>query len=338
MNDFVLLRWGMPAALLLAPLFFRPMLAAVLVRLARTLHSRPLEDIAPGASWIILPLCLNGAASTAPIPIPWATLVHHTAYVAEIFIIMAAIRRLVISSMEWATQRVSGGTAVSAGFIPLLRNLVTLFTLLLGTILVLQHFGYDVWSLITALGVGSLAVGLAAKDTLSHMISGFILIIDRNLRPGDQITFANATGRVQEIGLRSTRILTTAGNSWIVPNSELVNTKILNLSLPSLATKMSTIVKISLETPIERVRKLGMEILQAVSGIDHRHELEVRVQSLVEGNQTLELSFWTLNDSPEVQTRMVSDFLEAFARLAPARQIQIQGAAAAIPAPPPPQD
>ncbi|NDD92895.1 hypothetical protein EBZ37_12500, partial [bacterium] len=219
----------------------------------------------------------------------------------------------------------------STGFIPIVRNLVTLVALMLGTILVLQHFGYDVWSLITALGVGSLAVGLAAKDTLSHMISGFILIIDRNLRPGDRVSFSGATGTVEEIGLRSTRIVTPAGNSWIVPNSELVNTKILNFSLPSTATKVSTSVKVALETPLELVRTTGTEILHLTPGADVRRGLDVRVQSLLEGQQTLEISFWTSDNSPEGQARMTSDFLEAFARLSLSRSIRIQGAPAAAP-------
>lgn len=331
MNDSSFLRWGIPIALVVAPILLRPLLSALMSRLAQAFHSKSLEKISPAISWVSFPICLYWAATLAPLPVSWANILRAIAYIGAIFVIMAALRKLALYSTEWALRRVSSSANFSSGFIPIVRNLVTLVTFLLGAILVLQHFGYDVWSLITALGVGSLAVGLAAKDTLSHMISGFVLIIDRNLRPGDRISFSGATGTVEEIGLRSTRIITPSGNAWIVPNTELVNTKILNFSLPSTATKISTLVKVALETPLELVRKTGAEVLQLTPGAEVRRGLDVRVQNLLDGQQSLELSFWTSDNSPEGQARMISDFLEAFARMALSRSIRIPGATTAMP-------
>jgi small-conductance mechanosensitive channel len=220
------------------------------------------------------------------------------------------------------------GVRLSEGFIPLLRNLVTLFITTFGAILILKHFGYDVWSLITALGVGSLAVGLAAKDTLSHMISGFVLIIDRNLRPGDRISFSGATGTVEEIGLRSTRIVTSGGSAWIVPNSELVNTKILNFSLPQTATRISTTIKVPLQIPLEKIREIGRDALRSAPGVDSSREFEAHLVSLVEGSQTIDLSFWIGSESPDAQARVLSTFLEEFSLQARGRQVSLVGAPA----------
>lgn len=61
-------------------------------------------------------------------------------------------------------------------FLPLIEKIVFIFIFLTGLIIVLKHFNYDILSLITALGVTSLAIGLAAKDTLANMISGFTLM------------------------------------------------------------------------------------------------------------------------------------------------------------------
>jgi small-conductance mechanosensitive channel len=331
MTDFEgnFLKWGFPFALILVSLLLRPLLATGLARLGRALKWRSLEAIASGASWIIVPFCLDWAAKTAPIPMKWAMTLSDAAYIALIFIVMAALRMLILNSMDWAMRRVSGVAALSEGFIPLLRNLVTLFIITFGAILILKHFGYDVWSLITALGVGSLAVGLAAKDTLSHMISGFVLIIDRNLRPGDRISFSGATGTVEEIGLRSTRIVTSSGSAWIVPNSELVNTKILNFTLPQPATKMATTIRVPLQVPLEKIREVGRDALRSVPGVDSSREFEVLLQSLVEGHQSVELSFWLGTDSPDFQARGLSTFLEEFSLQARGRQIPLVGAPAA---------
>ena len=97
--------------------------------------------------------------------------------------------------------------AVEKDFLPLIEKISTIFIFLIGIIVVLKHFNYDVLSLVTALGIGSLAIGLAAKDTLANMISGFTIMVDRPFRVGDRIQLSSGeVGDVLEIGLRSTKI------------------------------------------------------------------------------------------------------------------------------------
>src|SRR3990170_7935615 len=94
-------------------------------------------------------------------------------------------------------------------FLPLIEKLIFIFIFITGLIIVLKHFDYDILSLVTALGVTSLAIGLAAKDTLANMISGFTLMIDRPFRIGDRIQLASGQwGDVVDIGLRSTKMQT----------------------------------------------------------------------------------------------------------------------------------
>ena len=85
--------------------------------------------------------------------------------------------------------------------IPLLEKLVSIFLIGTALIITLKHFNYDILSLVTALGIGSLAIGLAAKDTLANMISGFTLMIDRPFRIGDRIQLAEGSGGRVDIGL-----------------------------------------------------------------------------------------------------------------------------------------
>ena len=323
-----LLTWVVPAVLVLASLLLRPIFAAALKRLAGMLKSESLRSVAAGISWLLVPLTLYWAAGIAPISKKWATGIQDFASVASIVILMGALRTFLLHMIEWSMRRAPRTVALTEGFIPLIRNLVTLLTFLLGAVLVLKQFGYDVWSLLTALGVGSLAIGLAAKDTLSHMISGFVLIIDRNLHPGDRISFAGATGTVEVIGLRSTRMTTPDGSTWVVPNSELVNTKILNFSLRHGSTRISTVVRVPQQVQMEKIRELGREVLRAVPDADRSREFESVVQSLAEGFQSVELAFWVNTESPEAQARALSGFLEEFLLQARGRQIPLMGAPA----------
>jgi small-conductance mechanosensitive channel len=246
-------------------------------------------------------------------------------YVLAVLVILGILRRALMMSIEFGTLKSGKGDSLQQGFIPVLRNLVTLFIFLTGAIMVLKHFNYDVMSLITALGVGSLAVGLAAKDTLSNMISGFTLIIDRNLRPGDRINLigsSGAVGRVDEIGLRSTRIRTDDGNTLIVPNNELVNTKLINFSMPTREAACSSTFRVPYRIPFEAVRSEAVGAISEVESADKTMPQGVVLANLADGYQAVTAYFWVrdLGD----QGKALSDFNEKLlARLA-AKQIPLQ--------------
>jgi small-conductance mechanosensitive channel len=197
----------------------------------------------------------------------------------------------------------------------------------LALILILQHFGFDVLSLVTALGVSSLAVGLAAKDTLSNMISGFTLIIDRNFQPGDRIAISGCSGEVEEIGLRSTRIRSPAGTTWIVPNAELVNSKILNLGPPSSGVQVSTPIKITYESDFAQVGPLTEGLLGEDPNVDLSRSAQVSLQSLNDGVQTLTVTFWVRH--PGQADVALSRFLEGWLKRAPQHGVRPAGGALA---------
>jgi small-conductance mechanosensitive channel len=215
------------------------------------------------------------------------------AYVLVVIFLFVLIRRIALVMIEWSASKSHYSTALNQhGFIPLLRNVLNLFVFLAGTIMVLKHFNYDVLSLLTALGVGSLAVGLAAKETLANMISGFILIVDRNMRPGDRINLAGALGDVEEIGLRSTRIRTPEGNTMIVPNFDLVNNRIINLSDPTRETTASLSFRVPYSVSFAKVKEICLNVLKKTPQINFDRGNSVHLASLADGFQKVEISFW----------------------------------------------
>jgi len=101
--------------------------------------------------------------------------------------------------VNWYSGRVAERTGVGLDrqIMPLLEKLVSIFLILTDLIITLKHFNYDILSLVTALGIGSLAIGLAAKDTLANMISGFTIMLDQPFRIGDRIQLAG--GQVGDV-------------------------------------------------------------------------------------------------------------------------------------------
>jgi len=147
---------------------------------------------------------------------------------------------------------------------PLVNRIVTIVIIAFTAIVVMEHFGQSVTSLLTILGAGSLALGLAAQDTISNMISGFIIMIDRPFRVGDRVKIPSGeTGDVFEIGLRSTKILDFDNNVLIVPNNELVKTKIINFGYPDAVIRVSVDVTVAYGADVEQVKNILLTIARS---------------------------------------------------------------------------
>jgi MscS family membrane protein len=266
------------------------------------------HELAPSLASLLYVIGFQVFLDTAPLEARVAMWLQSANYVFAIILIMALIRRAAMSLVEWGAVRTMNSPALQHGFIPLLRNVITLFVFLSGAIMVLRYFHYDVLSLLTALGVGSLAVGLAAKETLANMISGFTLIIDRNLKPGDRINLGGQVGDVEEIGLRSTRLRIGDGNTLIVPNAELVNTKILNLSIPNREVSCSTMIRVPFGIPFSRIKAICLTLLDQMEKVNRGRGRSVNLASLADGNQLIAVSFWVTD--LEHSGAAVSDFNE----------------------------
>jgi small-conductance mechanosensitive channel len=146
---------------------------------------------------------------------------------------------------------------ISRNMIPIAEKMVMLFLMGTALIIILKHFNYDIFSVVTALGIGSLAIGLAAKDTLAHMISGFTLMLDQPFRIGDRIQLAGGqVGDVADIGLRSTKIRTLDNQLLIIPNSDLCNTMLINQAFPDARVKGRINVGVAYGSDVERVKEI----------------------------------------------------------------------------------
>ncbi|RYL93152.1 mechanosensitive ion channel family protein [Sporolactobacillus sp. THM19-2] len=114
--------------------------------------------------------------------------------------------------------------------IPFLSRIAKFLVVVMTLFMILDQWNYHVTGLITGLGIGGLAVAMAAKDTLSNLFGGFVIITDAPFTIGDLIHSGNIEGFVEDINFRSTRIRTLDQALVTVPNSTLANQPITNLS------------------------------------------------------------------------------------------------------------
>ena len=159
--------------------------------------------------------------------------------------------------------------------VPLLRKAAKTFLAVLAFILMAQNLGYSVSGLLAGLGIGGLALAMAAKDTLANLFGSLMILIDRPFHQGDWITFPGGDGVVEEIGLRSTRIRTFAKTVVSIPNQALANATVENHSLmPKRRIKFT--LGVTYDSTVDQVRALVQrieEFLQSNPDIDQEFML-----------------------------------------------------------------
>jgi MscS family membrane protein len=124
-----------------------------------------------------------------------------------------------------------GSLSGSAAVFRLVRRLLDGIVLFSGLLFTLYHFGVNLTATLTGLGVGGIAVALAAQKTLENVIAGVSLVVDKAVNVGDFLNLGDIQGAVVEVGLRSTRIRTVDRTVVSLPNGQIANMRLETLSL-----------------------------------------------------------------------------------------------------------
>jgi small-conductance mechanosensitive channel len=141
------------------------------------------------------------------------------------------------------------------------QNLAQIGVLILGVVQVMDHYDYSIKTILTALGIGGLAVALALQDTLSNLFAGFYVAVARQVRLGDYIKLnSGEEGYVVDIGWRSTTIRSLNSNLIIVPNAKLAQAIVTNYYLPDKRMSASLQVGVSYRSDMDQVEKILLEV------------------------------------------------------------------------------
>ncbi len=171
--------------------------------------------------------------------------------------------RLVTTLTDWYSKAVAVRTESTFDdeLMPLLKRVGRITVGVIAAMIVLDHFSVDIKGLVAVLGVGSLAIALAAQETLSNMIAGFVVMVDRPFRKGDRVILGDGTKcDVYEIGMRSTKFLTFENTLVIVPNAELIKMTINNLTYPEPRIRVKVDVGVAYGTDVDKVEEILLDI------------------------------------------------------------------------------
>lgn len=182
-----------------------------------------------------------------------------------------------ILSITWVAARIASGLVRlyaprtgSLSSATLFSNVVNIAVLTMGGLVLFQTLGVAVTPILTALGVGGLAVALALQDTLANLFAGIYIAASGQLRPGDFLRLdTGEEGTVHDIGWRNTTLRNLADNTIVIPNAKLAKAIVTNYSLPTNEMAFVVPVGAAYGSDLAQVERVTVDVArQVISSIN----------------------------------------------------------------------
>jgi MscS family membrane protein len=171
---------------------------------------------------------------------------------------------------------------------------VKFFVVFIYITILLEFFGISITAVTAVLGLGGLALSLAAQDTIADFISGIIILIDQPFRVGDriQVDKVDTWGDVVEIGMRSTKILTRDNRLVIIPNSTIGSSAVVNYTFPDSTYRVEIELGIGYGQDIDEIRRIIIEAVEKIDGVLKEHPVDALFLEFGETTMTFRVRWW----------------------------------------------
>lgn len=182
-------------------------------------------------------------------------------FTINIYTLTRVIARTLSGMADYYMDRSGGNLPKST----LLNDILSFIVYGMGIIIVLQYYGISIAPIITAMGVGGVAMALGMQETLANIFSGIQLIVSKQLRLDDFIMLSTGEqGRVTDITWRYTTIQSIMGNVVVIPNKNLGGTIITNYNLPQKDITIKIPIGVAYDSDLEKVEKVTLEVARQV--------------------------------------------------------------------------
>jgi len=284
-------------------------LMGLLSRTRTTLDDELVESARPPLFWYLLTAVTQAALGRLDfIRIRYLQTIDNAFFVVYVLIGFAFLWRLISRLFRWYGRELAAKTETTLDeqMLPILRRVSLIILGLVVLTMVLQHFNVEISGLVATLGIGSLAIALAAQASLSDIFSGFVIMVDRPFRIGDRIELQDLAtwGDVTDIGLRSTRIRTRDNRMVIIPNSAIGKSLIINHSFPNSHYRIEINLGVAYGSDIEHVRQVLIDAVKDLEGIRSKEPVEALFLEMGDSALMFRLRVWI---ESYVDTRRIVD-------------------------------
>jgi len=198
-------------------------------------------------------------------PVDVASTVTFLFTVAAVFQVAIWAREIILGAIEHRTRGEHIGGEALGSAMGLIRLLVSFGVFAIAFVVVLDNLGVNVTGLVAGLGVGGIAIGLAAQGIFADLFAALAIIFDRPFRRGDAVTYDTTSGTVEEIGLKSTRIRGLDGEQRIISNKNLLDKEIQNNTVRERRRSKFTI-GLAYETPTDKLERFPDIMREVIEG------------------------------------------------------------------------
>lgn len=216
--------------------------------------------------------------------------------IAMVYIAAYLVSNVVGALIGWYRKdfALKTGSGLDDSLLPFMGKIAWVLVFTLATLMALAILHIEITPLLATLGVGGIAVALAAQELLSNLFGAFAIISDRPYKIGDYIQISDdMMGDVVEIGLRSTRIRTLDGRLIVVPNATISNDSIINYSLPGVKSRFDVKVGIAYGADVEKASAVMADIAAHAAGVLADPAPHVYVRELGDYSVILLMYVWT---------------------------------------------
>lgn len=217
----------------------------------------------------------------AELPLSDALALNFSSVIYSVIVIAIAvlIYSLIDTVLIRALRKISSKTKsqLDDTLTHLINGVLKFALIVLALLYILELWGIEVVPVLGALGIAGLAVALALQPVLSNIFSGISMILDKSVRTGDLVYLDTQTkGKVEGIGLRSTKIRTFDNELIIVPNSKLADSTIQNVALPEPKSRAVIAFGVAYGSDIEKVKKIVLKEIKSIKNVEKEPEPSVR--------------------------------------------------------------
>ncbi len=240
--------------------------------------------------------------------------------IASIFIYGYLVIYLIDNIFKIIAQNVEEKTLRETS-IPIISKTIKYSLVVIVVILAIRASGYDITPLLAGMGIAGLAISFAARETLSNIIAGLFIMIDKPFSIGDRIEVrapqGYATwGEVLDIGFRSIKVRTTDNLIVVIPNSQVINRDIINYTINGPIIRLRIPVMISYESDFKKAEKILLDIARNTNDVLLNPEPKVVFKELADSGILMELRVW-INDARKrtyIVSEIIKKILEEFKR------------------------
>ena len=259
-------------------------------------------------------LGLNLTILYVPMSFDERTMVQKAVLVGIILAMSVLISRVTVVFLKQYIAKM-GGAFPSAS---LLVNITQLFIMMMGILITLHSIGISITPILTAMGVGGIAVALALQDTLSNLFSGLYILATKEVEPGEYVKIdTGEEGYVVDITWRNTTIQSLTNNTIIIPNSKFASSVVTNIYRPTKDLNLYVEVDVSYNSDLEYVEKVTLDVarqvLTEVKGGVPNFEPSIRFHTF--GNSSIDFTVVLRIQEIQDQFHVKSEFIKRlFAR------------------------